>query len=125
MSEKQPGNPLIDTLRDGRVFTKIWRNEREGAEPIYNVTVGRLYADPETGETRESRSLSGSDILKAQALLGEAYRTVSQLRTHIRENDGEPQRGLEAQRDAARASAPGKGNGAPDRPPSRRHQPEQ
>lgn len=125
MSEQQPGNPPIKTHRDGAVFAKVWRNEREGGEPFYSVTLGRTYSDPESGEVRESRSFSGTDILKAQAQLGEAYRTITQERAYDRANAPVPEHGLEAQRDAARAHASTPKPPADDRARSRTRQPEQ
>lgn len=111
MSDQSEEFPLVDTHNDGAVFAKVWRNHSQDGKAYYSVTVGRLYTDPETGQPRESRSLQGADILKAQAMLGEAYRTVMRERKrdraqsrHTEPDSVSPpnrQGGLEAQRDAA------------------------
>lgn len=72
--------PLVATHRDGAVAVKVWRNFSNEGEAYYSLTVGRTYTDRETGEPRETHSLQGADILKAQALLGDGYRTIIQQR---------------------------------------------
>ena len=125
MSEQQTANPPVMTHRDGAVFVKVWRNEHENGA-IYNATIGRTYTDKETGEIRESRSLSGDDILKVQPLLGKAYETISQERAMDRSfASSEPQQGLEAQRDAALAQTPKPQENASEKTRTRNRQPEQ
>lgn len=111
MSDQSEEFPLVETHNDGAVFAKVWRNHSQEGKPYLSVTVGRIYTDPETGQVRESRSLQGADILKARAMLDEAYRTVLRERQRDRDNareasqqrDVQPDRrgGLEAQRDSA------------------------
>jgi len=135
MSTTETGNGPIKTHPDGAVRVKVWRNEtRDEGKPFYSVTIGRVYRDQETGEWRESRSLSPEDVLKSQPLLGEAYQTIRQEqaldREHARTQTQEAEPGLSAQRDAAMANAPEPQRSVrqePDRE-SRRHysrQPEQ
>ncbi len=125
MSTQQKASPPIMTHRDGAVFAKVWRNVQENGDAFYNVTVGRTFTDKQSGEIRESRSLSGTDILKAQTLLGESYNTISQERAMDRAHAQKPElstqepepapQGLQAQRDAAlNNAAPAQGTTAPD-----------
>lgn len=92
MSEEQTtgqekGQPPLQTLRDGAVNVKLWRQESPENGAFVTAMIGRTYKDPETGEYRESRSLSGADMLRAQALLGEAHREAGKWRQHFRENE--------------------------------------
>ena len=48
-------------------------------------TVGRTYKDPQTNEYKESRALGGTDMLKAQSLLGEAHKEPVKWRQYFRE----------------------------------------
>jgi hypothetical protein len=125
MSEQPAANPPVMTHRDGAVFVKVWRNEHED-RAIYNATIGRTYTDKESGEIRESRSLSGDDILKVQPLLGKAYETISQERAMDRSfASSKPEQGLEAQRDAALSQTPKPQETATANPRTRNRQPEQ
>ena len=124
MSDQQAANPPIATHRDSAVFVKVWKNEHEG-RAIYNATIGRTYTDKETGEIRESRSLSGNDILKLQPLLGKAYETISQERAMDRSfASAQLQKGLESQRDEARSQAPKPQQSKPENTRVRDRQPD-
>lgn len=132
MSERNTQGP-IQTLRDGAIVVKLWRQDGKNG-PYVTATLGRTYRDERTGEYGESRSLGGADILKAQALLGEANREMILWREHYKEvqrqqqaeraetkgqvlslddrdttlaaqEQSPPAQGLTAQRDAALADA--------------------
>ena len=136
MSEDRNKGP-IQTLRDGALFVKLW--EQQGPKgPYVTATLGRTYKNEQTGEYGESRALSGSDVLRAQALLGKANEEMILWREYHKEigrqqqpEQAEPQaetaapekqpaQGLAAQRDAALASAkrPAREQG-PSRTPER------
>ena len=83
MSEEKNAPP-IQTLRDGDVFVKLWRQESEKNGPFVSVTVGRTYKDPQTNEYKEAHSFSGSKILKLEALLGEANKEQIKWRKYFR-----------------------------------------
>lgn len=76
-------NGPIQTLRDGAITVKLWRQESRNG-PFVTATLGRTYQDKQTQEFKESRSLSGSDVLKAQALLGEANREMIAWRKYFK-----------------------------------------
>ena len=85
MSDETKNAPPLQTFRDGAVSVKLWRQESPDNGPFVSATIGRTYRDQATGEYRESRSLSGTDMLKAQALLGEAHREAGKWRQYFRE----------------------------------------
>jgi|GEM_PF-5399295 len=146
MSE-QTGKAPIQTLRDGAVVVKIWeQNGKNG--PYTSATIGRTYKNEQTGQYGESRSLSRSDILKAQALLLDANREMNRWQSYYKElaqqqtpsqepgqapaqnvtaatpaaQSTEPQaaQGLAPQRDAALANAvPATPSQGPDHGPER------
>lgn len=121
MSEDKQKGP-IQTLRDGPLVVKLW--EQQGPKgPYVTATLGRTYRNEQTGEYGESRSLGGADVLRAQALLGEANKEMIQWRDYYKEverqmqpelasseadapkREQEPAQGLAAQRDAVLESA--------------------
>lgn len=113
-TNEEQNNAPIQTLRDGAVVVKLWRQEGENGAYV-TATLGRTYQNKETGEYGEARSLSASDVLRAQALLQRAYPEMGAWKDHFREQEvqvdqpqsAEPARaqGLKEQRDAARSQA--------------------
>ena len=76
--------PPVIKHNDGAVFAKVWENESDKGGVYFNVTSGKLYTDPKTGETRETQNLQKSDLPKMQYVLGEAYRSISMLQQSIK-----------------------------------------
>ena len=142
MSDDRKQAP-IQTLRDGAIVVKLWQQDGKNG-PYASATLGRTYKNEQTGEYGESHSLSGSDVLKAQALLGEANKEMILWREYYKEierqqqpdrtetpsqtaardaatadpaqqQQGQPAQGLAAQRDGALANA---------KPPSRKDGPD-
>ncbi len=71
-------NTPVDTIRDGALKATIWENEgSKGA--FYNVEFSRTYKD-EQDQYQDSRSFSGSDLLRVAHLAGKAYDRISALR---------------------------------------------
>ncbi len=89
MSENEEKGPL-QTLRDGPVFVKLWRQESEKG-PFPTAQIGRTYVDKKTGEYKESHSLSGRDLLKLQALVPDAYKEIVLWQDYFREQTKDKQ----------------------------------
>lgn len=87
MAEEIKNSPPLQTFRDGAVSVKLWRQESPENGAFVSATIGRTYRDQATGEYRESRSLSGTDMLKAQALLGQAHGEAVKWRQYFRETE--------------------------------------
>ena len=136
MSDDKQKGP-IQTLRDGALVVKLWEQQGENG-PYVSATLGRTYKNEQTGEYGESRSLSGSEVLRAQALFGEAHKKMIQWREYYKEvgrqkqaeqsgtgpeatpQEERPVQGLAAQRDAALANAkPSPPARSPERSPER------
>lgn len=100
----QTQQPPVQTLRDGPVVAKLWQHEGKNG-PFISVTLGRTYQDEQSGEYRESRSLSGSDVLKGHALLLESHREIGKWREYFKEQkrSQDPQAELPVQPDHAAA----------------------
>lgn len=69
------------TLRDGAIKCTCWCNESsEGDNTFHSVDVVRSYKDAKD-EWQDTRQFSGSDILKASALMQEAYAKIREIRS--------------------------------------------
>lgn len=73
--------PPIQTLRDGGVVVKLWEQQSQNG-PFVTATLGRIYKDKQTGDFRESRSLSATDMEKAQKLMAEASQVMARWNDH-------------------------------------------
>lgn len=113
-TENQGGkNAPVHTHRDGSVFAKVWENQSSEGRTFHTVTLGKTYTDAD-GNPRETQGFNGVDLLKAQQLSQDAYRTVQHLRqaqVAQEQNSAPEQGGLQAQRNAAMSrAAPAPGN---------------
>lgn len=67
------------TLTDGSLKAAIWKNERDGKRPVYNVTFSQTYKG-EDGRHYDRRSFSGANLLRLSRLADQAYAHCGQLR---------------------------------------------
>ncbi|MEX2615249.1 MAG: type IV secretory system conjugative DNA transfer family protein [Alphaproteobacteria bacterium] len=68
------------------IVVKLWRQDGRNG-PYVTATLGRTYQNEQTGEYGESRSLGGSEVLKAQALLGKANEEMIRWRDYYKETE--------------------------------------
>src|SRR5262245_60257609 len=71
-------NRPVETLRDGALKVAIFRNRGE-KEDTYAMEPGRLYTD-KVGQTREAKSLAGSEALRMAHLLTKGHDRVTEIR---------------------------------------------
>ena len=71
-------NKPIDTLRDGPLKATIWDNSNEKG-PFFSVEFTRTYKDSE-GNFHDSRSFSGTQLLRLAHLATKAYDRTAELR---------------------------------------------
>jgi len=76
-------SPPLQTFRDGAIFVKVWEQQGKNG-PYVTATMGRTYQDDRTGEYGDARSFTGTDLLKLQALMGEAHKEMTQWRDYYR-----------------------------------------
>ena len=91
MSSTNPNTPPANTLRDGALFAKIWRNTSEKGT-FYSVQLGRTYSDDQ-GNLRDSGSFSNGELLRIARLTQIAY---DEVLIH-REEDKQAQAGSQAE----------------------------
>lgn len=80
-----PNHPVA-TVRDGALKIAIFANESADGKTRYSGQLTRSYTDA-NGDWKETRSLSGSEYLRAALLLEQAYREEIRLRSESRANN--------------------------------------
>jgi len=76
--EQNEANKPVSVLRDGNIKATTWRNEGENG-PYYSTTFSRTWKDGE-GQYQDSRSFSGTELLRLSELAKEAYGDVRAFR---------------------------------------------
>jgi len=61
----------VETIRDGSIKATIWKQEGENGA-FYTADISRTYTD-DAGNYHDSKSISGTDLLKASRLAVKAY----------------------------------------------------
>lgn len=74
MSSTTQTTPPAQTLRDGALFAKIWRNTSEKGT-FYSVQLGRTFTDGQ-GQIQSSDSFSNGELLRIARLAQVAYDEV-------------------------------------------------
>jgi len=75
--QAEPQRP-VETLRDGAIKASVWRNEGENG-PYYATSISRTYTDQE-GNTRDTNSFIGTDLLKVGEIARSAYERTREMR---------------------------------------------
>ena len=79
---KQKVKPALE-LTDGSMRAVIWKNEREGKMPWYNVTFAQSYKG-EDGRYHDRRSFTGIELFKLSRLALRAYDETTARREQAR-----------------------------------------
>lgn len=120
MSEDRKNNGPLDTLTDGPLFVKFWRQDGPNG-PFVTATSGRIFRDEQSGDIRETSSLTRTQTLKMAALQQDAHREMGRWQDRLKENtpkrETEPgqeqsSQGLATQRDEAFSQARQAGRGS-------------
>lgn len=85
MNTQTSANPPVQTIRDGALFAKIWKNPSENGFR-YSVQLGRVYSD-EQGNLHDTSSFSGSELLRIARLSQVAYDEVLIHRDQDKQSD--------------------------------------
>ena len=70
-------NKPVKEIRMGRIKAAIWENETENGNR-YNVSLSRLYKDPEDDSWKSSESLGRDDLLVGAKVLNQAHTWIFQ-----------------------------------------------
>ena len=80
-------NKPFETIRDGAIKATIWKNDTDKGS-FFSVDIVRGYKDDE-GNWKDSRSFSGSELLRVSNLATRAYDLILAFRQYD-EKDNEP-----------------------------------
>lgn len=77
---KNPNAPLIAHREAGSAaFVKIWGQQTKDGRHFYTTSVGVTYTDTETGQPRDTSSLTQAELNKLPGLINDANQTLRLL----------------------------------------------
>jgi hypothetical protein len=77
MTNENPNQPPIDTLRDGSIKAAIWKNDGEKGT-FYSVEFSRTYTKGD--KPASSYSFSGAELLRVSLLAQKSYERIAELK---------------------------------------------
>lgn len=86
-TEPQHKNQPVDVQRDGNVKATTWQNESDHGT-YYSTSFSKVYQDG-NGNFRESKSFSGTDLLKLSMLAQSSYTRANELRREQEQAHGQ------------------------------------
>jgi hypothetical protein len=76
------GRP-VKSFRQGGVKVDVWRNPGQNGD-MYNTTISNSYKDDATGEWKESKSFSPTDLAVLSQLSSQAFQAIGELKAQGR-----------------------------------------
>jgi hypothetical protein len=77
--ETRSGGRPVKSFKQGGLEVAIWKNG-----DIYNTTISNSYKDDKTGEWKETKSFSPTDLAVISQLSGQAFQTITELKAQSR-----------------------------------------
>jgi hypothetical protein len=75
----QPGNRPVATFKHGGLEVTVWPNQTENGT-MYNTTISNSYKDDKSGEWKETKSFSPTDLLVVGELGRQAFAKITELK---------------------------------------------
>lgn len=69
----------VEHLRDRKLSIAIWKNATKDGDAFYSISAIQRREKNEAGEYQNYTSLSGTQILQSQVLLGQAYARIREF----------------------------------------------
>jgi len=79
MTNTTNNNEPIDRVKDGKLTIAIWKNATGEGNIFYSISAPQRREKDDAGEYTNYTSLSGTQILQGQRLMGLAYDRIRQL----------------------------------------------
>src|SRR5271170_5052759 len=74
----------VKTFKQGGVEVSVWRNTTDAGAELYNTTIRNSYKDDKSGEWKETKSFSPTDLAVVSQLAGQAFQEIVQLKQQSR-----------------------------------------
>jgi hypothetical protein len=84
-SEDAPrtGSRPVATFKQGGVEVSVWKNQTEKGD-MFNTTISNSYKDDASGQWKETKSFSPTDLAVVAQLSSQAFQEISKLKTQGR-----------------------------------------
>ena len=76
------GRP-VKTFKQGGVEVSVWRNSGEKGD-MYNTTIRNSYKEEASGEWKETKSFSPTDLAVLSQLSSQAFQAIGELKSQSR-----------------------------------------
>ena len=73
----------VATFKQGGVEVSVWKNHTEQGD-LYNTTLRNSYKDDKSGEWKETKSFSPTDLAVLAQLSSQAFQAIGELKSHSR-----------------------------------------
>jgi hypothetical protein len=73
----------VKTFKQGGVEVSVWRNPGENGD-MYNTTIRNSYKDDKSGEWKETKSFSPTDLAVLSQLSTQAFQAITELKSQGR-----------------------------------------
>ena len=78
------GGRPVKSIRQGGVKVDVWRNAGQNGD-MYNTTIGNSYKDDATGEWKDTKSFSPTDLAVVSQLSSQAFQAITELKSQSRD----------------------------------------
>ncbi len=83
-NDEQSGSARpVKSFRQGGVKVDIWRNAGQNGD-MYNTTISNSYKDDATGEWKDTKSFSPTDLAILSQLSSQAFQAIGELKSQSR-----------------------------------------
>lgn len=74
----------VKSFRQGGVKLDVWRNTTQQGAEMYNTTISNSYKDDASGEWKETKSFSPTDLAVLSQLSSQAFQAIGELKSQGR-----------------------------------------
>ena len=74
----------VKSFRQGGVKVDVWRNPGQNGSDMYNTTISNSYKDDATGEWKDTKSFSPTDLAVLSQLSSQAFQAIGELKSQSR-----------------------------------------
>ena len=73
----------VKSFRQGGVKVDVWRNPGQNGD-MYNTTISNSYKDETSGEWKDTKSFSPTDLAVLSQLSSQAFQAITELKSQTR-----------------------------------------
>jgi hypothetical protein len=81
--EQSGASRPVKSFRQGGVKVDVWRNPGQNGD-MFNTTISNSYKDDATGEWKDTKSFSPTDLAVVSQLSSQAFQAIGELKAQSR-----------------------------------------